>query len=238
MICLLMLIALSIQGQKTHVLIAGVSNYGVDSINLANTTKDVKDLKKVMVNQKYNVKTLTSKYANHRNIASKLDSIAKVAKTNDKIIFYFSGHGSIGGFVPSDRSLFNYQELVDILSKTKAKHVICIIDACMSGSVKSISKNNFGLGDSYPKICFMTASDATEISKESSIVGHGFFTKALLKGLRANADHKGNQDKKVTLKELFTYVYNDVVYRTRNSDIVQHPQLVPTSMGTIIMARW
>lgn len=226
---LLLLVAISVQAQKTYVLLTGVSNYGVDSINLYNTTKDVKHLKeKVCDKSVFTTAMLTSRYANHQNIVTKLNAIVKLAKPQDRIIFYFSGHGTYGGFVPHDRSLFNYQELVDILSKTKAGRVYCFIDACMSGSVRSISANNFGIGDRSPYICFMTASDATEVSMEDSWVGHGYFTKALLKGLQGIGASDKNKDRKITLEELFNYVSQDVVYRTRKARQVQHPQLIPS----------
>lgn len=236
-IVMLILVAVSIPAQRTYALLAGVSNYGVDSINLHTTTKDVKQLKLVLDNQNVKSAVLTSKYANHNNIVNKLNGIIKLAKPNDNIIIYFSGHGTPGGFVPSDRSFFNYQELVDILKKAKAANIYCFIDACMSGSVKNISDNNFGIGKGNPQICFMTASSGIEISRESRIVGHGYFTKALLKGLRGMSDK--NADKTVTLEELFNYIYNDVTYRTKSSDQTQHPQLfcLP-SMRDDIIAKW
>lgn len=242
---LLLLTAISMQAQKTYVLLTGVSNYGVDSINLYNTTKDVKQLKEKVCDKKgFTTAMLTSRYANHQNIVTKLNAIVKLAKPQDRIIFYFSGHGTYGGFVPHDRSLFNYQELVNILSKAKASKVYCFIDACMSGSVKSISANNFGIGNKNPHICFLTASDATEISMEDSWVGHGYFTKALLKALQGIGASDKNKDKKITLDELFNYVSQDVVFRTRNAKQVQHPQLIPSlsllpsSMQNEVLVEW
>jgi len=226
---LLLLIAISMQAQKTYVLLTGVSNYGVDSINLFNTTKDVKQLKEKVCDKKgFTTAILTSRYANHQNIVTKLNAIVKLAKSQDRIIFFFSGHGTYGGFVPHDRSLFNYQELLNILSKAKAARIYCFIDACMSGSIKSISANNFGIGDNNPRICVMTASDATELSMEDSWVGHGYFTKALLKGLQGIGASDKDKDKRITLEELFDYVSQDVVFRTRNAKQVQHPQLIPS----------
>ena len=236
MMVLMMAFVISASSQKTYVLLAGVSNYGVDSINLYNTTKDVKTLKKVMERQGFTCAKITSKNANHDNIVKKLDAIIRLAKPDDKIIFYFSGHGTPGGFVPYDRSLFNYQELVNILKKAKAKNVFCFIDACMSGSVATISNNNFGIGQAKPNLCFMTASSATEYSMEDNLIGHGYFTKALLKGLRGMSDK--NKDKQVTLKELYRYVYNDVVSRTKD-DTPQHPQLFCTdSMNKEVLTKW
>lgn len=236
-IALLSALLLSASAQNTYVLLAGVSNYGNDDLNLYNTTKDVKQLKKVFDNQRATTSIVTSQYANHANIAKKLKAISQLAKSNDKIVFFFSGHGTPGGFVTSDRTLFNYQELVDILAKSKAQTVVCMIDACMSGSVKAISANNFGRGCSNPKIIFMASSDGTETSAENLLVGHGFFTKALLKGLRGMCDK--NTDRQITLIELFNYVYSDVTARTKDSEQQQHPQLIgPESLHDLVLARW
>lgn len=70
----------------------------------------------------------------------------------------------------------------------------------------------------------MMSSRADEYSIEHAWVGHGFFTQALLKGLRGKAD--SNSDMKITVKELFVYVYNDVQHSTSNMDASQHPQLI------------
>ena len=234
---ILMLMALSMQAQKTYALLAGVSNYGDPNINLSNTTKDVKRIQTICKSQGFITSTITSKNANHDNIVKKLQAIIRLAKQDDKIIFYFSGHGSPGGFVPSDRSFFNYQELLDIFKKAKARNVFCFIDACMSGSVKSISANNFGIGNNSLNICFMTSSDATELSRESSLVGNGFFTKSLIKGLKGMSDK--NKDNSITLGELFRYIYNDVVHRTTGSENEMHPQLLcPEDMKRIVLTKY
>lgn len=236
-IAILLLALIGANAQKTYVLLAGVSNYGDEQLNLYNTTKDVKQLKKVFDNQHATTAIVTSQYANHDNIVKKLNAIVKLSKDEDKIVFFFSGHGTPGGFVTSDRTLFNYQELVDILSKAKARHVVCLIDACMSGSVKTISANNFGCGSNNPQMTFMASSDGTEVSGESSMVGHGYFTKALLKGLRGMCDR--DSDKQITLIELFNYVYSDVTARTKGTEKQQHPQLIgPASMHGLVMASW
>lgn len=227
----------SINAQKTYALLAGVSNYGDEQVNLHNTTKDVKDLKKVLAHQDVVTSVVTSQYANLDNITKKLGAIVKLAKPEDNILFFFSGHGDTDGFIASDRAMFRYQKLVEILRKAKARNVVVFIDACMSGSVKSISANNFGVGNAYPKIAFLTASDAEELSIENNWVGNGYFAQAMQKGLRGKADK--NADREVTLMELFTYIYNDVTFRTRNHESVQHPQFVgPESMHSLVLARW
>ncbi len=236
---LLFFFAASVFAQHTYVLLAGISNYG-DESNLGQTTKDVKSLKEIFDKQpNTTVAILTSKYASGSNIEEKLNAINKLAKPTDKIVFCFSGHGTTGGIVTYGPQLFSYKTLAQILSKAKAKEIFCFIDACKSGSVENDASANFGFesSSSHPGLTFMVASRATEVSWENNWVGHGFFTKALLKGLRGSSDK--NRDKNVTLKELFDYVYNDVTARTKDTEAPQHPQLIgPSSSYNTVITRW
>ena len=155
--------------QHTYVLLAGISNYGDEKNNLSQTTKDVKSIKEVFDKQKNTtVAILTSKYASGSNIEEKLNAIIKLAKPSDKIIFCFSGHGTTGGFVSYGPQLFPYKTLAQILSKAKAKEVVCFIDACMSGSVQSDAASNYGFSNdaTHPGLTFVVASRADEVSWE------------------------------------------------------------------------
>ncbi len=236
----LFFITTSIFAQHTYVLIAGISNYGDEETNLHQTTKDSKALKSVFDKQaNTTVAILTSKYASGDNIEQKLNAMVKLAKPTDKIIFCFSGHGTTGGFVSYGLQLFPYKTLAQILSAAKAKNVICFIDACMSGSVKDDAASNYGFstGTPHPGLTFVVASRANEVAFENNWVGHGYFTKALLKGLRGLSDK--NSDKQVTLKELFDYVYNDVTARTKRTKHPQHPQLIgPASSYNVVVTKW
>ena len=78
---LLMSICSMTLAQTTYALIAGVSAYQNSEMNLGNTTKDAKDLKRVLDQLGVKSALLTSKYANYDNIASKLEKIVSVAKS-------------------------------------------------------------------------------------------------------------------------------------------------------------
>ena len=125
-------ISIGINAQRTYALLTGVSNYGVQGANLQNTTKDVKQLKKVLDKQGMIVTTLTSSNATIPNIEKKLNAIIQLAKPEDKIIFFFSGHGDTGQIITYGPEGFYYRDLMNILSKAKTKEVFCFIDACMS----------------------------------------------------------------------------------------------------------
>ena len=217
------MMVISIQA-RTFVLCVGVSSYQNSDNNLSQTTKDAKQFKTVMANHTKDITILTSKYANKNNILEKLRAISNRAQKGDKIILFFSGHGYPGGIVTHDKHL-TYQEINDILSKSSASAKICFVDACHAGSVGEVRDNSRSYkAPSSGNIIYMMSSRANEYSIEHPWVGHGFFTQALLKGLRGKAD--ANKDKKITVRELFNYVYNDVQHTTSNMEASQHPQLI------------
>lgn len=209
---------------RIFVLSVGVSSYQDSENNLSQTTKDAKQFKAVMNNHTKDITILTSKYANKDNILEKLRAISNRAQNGDKVILFFSGHGYPGGIVAHDKAI-TYQEINDILSKSSASAKICFVDACHAGSVGNVRDNTrIYKAPTSGNIIYMMSSRADEYSIEHPWVGHGFFTQALLKGLRGKAD--ANKDKKITVKELFNYVYNDVQHTTANMNASQHPQLI------------
>lgn len=232
---LMLTFVLSIHAQHTYVLLAGVSNYNDSKVNnLANTTKDVKLLKQMFDKQSATTtKILTGKYATQANITKNLKVMVQYAKPEDKIIFFFSGHGTPGAFVVYGTSLFQYSDLIKTLSAAKTKNVFCFIDACMTGSVTSAIASTYGWG-SENQITFVMSSRADEYSSENNWVGHGYFTQALVKALRGQADT--NSDRRVSLLEAFKYMHADVVARSKDK---QHPQLVgPKERFDTVITKW
>ena len=69
-------------------------------------------------------------------------------------------------------------------------------------------------------VLFLSSRD-NESSMENMAVGAGFFTRAFLKGIRGKSDANG--DKKITVLELFKYIYKDVKLHSQD---MQHPTLV------------
>lgn len=222
---------------RTFVLSIGVSNYQNSENNLSQSTKDAKQFKTVMTNHTKDVTILTSKYANRDNILEKLRAISNRAQKGDIIILFFSGHGYPGGIVAYDKTL-TYQEINDVLANSSASAKICFVDACHSGSVGKVRDNQPSYkAPTTGNIIYMMSSRADEYSIEHPWVGHGFFTQALLKGLRGKAD--ANRDKKITVKELFNYVYNDVQHSTSSMDASQHPQLIGVKeVANVVVVDW
>ena len=231
---LLVFVAVGVNA-RTFALITGVSNYGDEELNLAQSTKDAKNFKDVMETQTKDITILTSKNVTRANVLEKLRAIANRAQKDDTIIFFYAGHGLSGAMYAYD-GLISYDDIVNVLSKSQAKNKICFIDACQSGSAKDSKKNVDWTQSMTGKndMAFMVACRPNEGSAEHAFVGAGYFTQALVKGLRGKSDK--NRDKKITLIELFKYVYGDVVKRSKEE---QHPQLLaPNSMYDIVVAQW
>lgn len=226
---------------RTYVLVTGVSNYG-DSNNLAQTTKDAKAFQKVVLTQTKDVTLLTSSYANKNNIMEKLRGICNQTKKEDRIVFFYSGHGTPGGLYVHGGNVLWYEELVSILESSQAKEKICFIDACHAGSISEKSADDTkSKDDSWIKavkdsddMIIYVACRSDEYSYENAWVGAGYFTQGLIKGLRGKSDTDHN--KEVTVIELFKYIHRDV---TRRSDYGQHPQLIASEdKYNVVVAKW
>lgn len=227
----------NINAQRTFALLAGVSNYGDTAINLRTSTKDVKELRQVLNRQQATVSTLTGKHATRANIVKHLEAIVQLAQPEDKIFFFFSGHGSTGCIYTYGPEQFAYSELINILSKAKTKQAFCFVDACKAGSVASIVEANYWLGEGTNDITFMMSCRPDELSFENQWVGNSLFTQALLKGLRGKADK--NSDRSVTVEELFNYVYSDVTTRLKGNKRSQHPQFIGSKdKFDVVLTKW
>ncbi len=253
-------LATQVMAQKTYVLLTAVSKYSntedftPDQNDLRNSTTDAKELKKVFDKQKNTtVALLTGDNANKENIVQKITAILELAKPEDKIIFYFSGHGvtegTYDGVVAEKPSIvikngekidfLSYDDLYFLFSKAKTKNVVVLIDACLSGNVKfAYDRMREAPG---VKPLFITSSRADETSLDNRFLGNGLFTKSLLKALRGKAD--ADHNKQLTVEEVFKYTYNDVVkHMSMRSEFLgkeQHPMLIgPGSLHKLVLTKW
>lgn len=223
---------------RTFVLVTGVSNYGDEVNNLSQTTKDAKRFREVMLQQTKDVSILTSSNVTRANVLEKLRAICNRAQEGDKVIFFYSGHGMPGAICGYDAPI-SYDDLTGVLATSKASQKICFIDACHAGTMANAA-SKAGNKDWAKAVAqqkgqaFFVSSRAEEVSRENPILGAGFFTAALLKGIRGKSDT--NADRKVTVLELFKYIHADVVKRSKKT---QHPQLIaPKEMHNAIVAEW
>ena len=232
-----------------YALLVGVSNFkeGSGIRSLSRPAHDVQTFgefinsQKKVFRQTY-VTTLTNERATQTDILIQIDEIAKKAKSNDTVIFFFSGHGASDPknpkgfyFLPYDarkehiaRSSVNMGGL-EFLGTIQAKRLLVIADACHSGGYfKWPSKSvhdpvemfRQSLADSRGMAVIMSSA-GDELSWEPPSLDNSLFTHFLLKGLRGEADRDG--DGIITLSEAYRYASEEVrVF----SDRIQNPILV------------
>lgn len=159
-----------------------------------------------------NIKVLTNKVATQKAILNALQLFEK-ATDQDRVIFYFSGHGLVGAFIPYDvkkndpLSILTHHDVKKRFKASAASTKLCIADACLSGSMTIQQAWNVPQSKTLPKnadVVLMLSSRSTQSSVESGVARGGLFTFFLLSGLRGKADT--NHDRTVTIKELYRYV--------------------------------
>lgn len=220
----LLLMAGNVMAGRTYVLVTAVSNYQNSEADLPTTTNDAKRVAKLWQQHSKDVSLITSRYATREKLLSKLQEIASAAGSDDRIVFFFSGHGADGCIIAYDMEKIYYSEIIDILAASKAGSKQVFVDACKAGSATALGQNDRWrekLVDG--KIVFMLASRGEELSVADNFLTAGWFSHAYLKGIKGQAD--ANNDRTITVMELFTYIYNDVTSRSKNA---QHPQLIAT----------
>lgn len=176
------------------------------------------------------IAVLVDESATRQNILRTMREYFLKADVNDVILFYFSGHGLDGCFLPFDFDGYNnrlrHDEIKQVLAQSRAKHKICIADACHSGSLTHglaakgpapVSINVFykAFEDTKGGVALLMSSKAEELSLEDHGLRQGVFTYYLLNGLRGDADY--NRDNIITITELYRYVYAKVRQYTANA---------------------
>jgi len=171
-------------------------------------------------------------------ILNAINSSFSKATENDYIIFFFSGHGGKGSFVPYDlmSNSLSHQEVKAAFKKSSAKYRLCIADACFSGSVgngnASISNYDVAQELSDARLAVLLSSNNQQTSMEMGQLGQGLFSYWLMNGLRGAADL--NRDKYVTAGELFVYTRNAVVSQ---SDGKQSPVVIGQQLDRIPLCK-
>ena len=208
---------------KIYVVSVGISDYkNIQDLNLPE--QDAKDIANLYKTKTKHVILITGRYATKSRILQSLRDQFDRANENDMVVFSFSGHGFQGGICPYDMSEqfssgITFQEIRSILKQSRAKCKVIFADACFSGGMRENSNHNIShLNNDNSNILLFLSSRGGESSIESPFMANGLFTTYLIRGLRGGADY--NFDKKITAKELFNFVHNEVVEKSNSN---QHP---------------
>ena len=240
-------------------LIIGINDYeNVPDLHYA--VEDALAIKNMLINEfnfsRNNVRVLIDKEATQSNINREMSKLLKSADVNDRVVFYFAGHGetealgleevATGFLMPSDADVENLyfsaipmEDLRNVSKFSKAKHMLFLVDACYSGLA---AVNTRGLSTNSPNYIdkitrenarqIITAGQKDEKVLEKDEWEHSAFTKNLISGLK---DKKANSngDDFITGSELGFYLQEKVSLDTENSQTPQVKRLT-THEGEMI----
>ena len=173
------------------------------------------------------IKVLIDDDATRSNIIRSMRQVLGQADENDVVLLYFSGHGLPGSFLPVDFDGFNnklqHEDLKELFKESKAKHKICLADACHSGSLMAmrapldgtLRKYYEAFEESDGGTALLLSSKGDEYSLEDKGLRQGIFSHFLIRGLKGEADDDKN--KIVTISELYNFVYANVRRYTGNA---------------------
>ncbi len=240
-----------------YVLAVGVSAYKGD-LKLQFAAKDAETLAQVCKDKtktlfgKVEVKLVTDDKATRKEILQGLTWLRKEMTQRDVAILFFAGHGqkdADGSFylLPVDgdpQDLLSTAVGDEQLKKTLAAvpgKIMMLLDACHAGAVGGDKRRATTaptddlmrdlVTDDYGVIV-MCSSMGREYSVESSTVGHGYFTLALVEGLSGKA---ANKEGVVYLHTLDAYVTDRVKELSKGQ---QHPVTVkPTTIRSFPLAK-
>ena len=227
--------------QNSWALIIGINKYQKTS-PLAYAYNDAKAIA-TLLQQKFNFSEsntifLSDNDATRDSIeAAFLDFTKDKVKPDDRILFYFAGHGhtvtgkrgEIGYLVPVDgnpenlTTLIRWDQLTRDAELIPAKHILFIMDACYGGLAvkRSVPPGSMRfLKDMLQRYSrqVLTAGKADEVVADAGgpRAGHSVFTGHLLDALEGGA---ASQEGVLTANAVMSYVYDRVAtdYQSRQT---------------------
>ena len=221
-----------------YALVIGVANYWNISPLPEAVRNDARDVATILTSSAYcgykpsNVDLLLDEDATLPRIRTALDSVAKASGSDDSVIIFFSGHGTILGgpanlesallpvefetSTPNTTSLLE-TEFSSALQRISAQRLLVLIDACHSGGAGSFK--GYGPGESmsvgYSEKSLgrlaqgtgrvmIASSRADETSLVLGNARNSVFTSKLLGALHGEAPTSG--DGVIRVFEIFNYV--------------------------------
>jgi len=211
---------------KTFVVGVGVSRYQNNwNSEWPFGAEDVQSIARIFNRQRdADVFVLVNENATKDHIIRILKNKFLQAKASDEIIFLYSGHGNQGITTCYDKDkLLTADEVQSIMRQSKASRKLMFMGSCHSGSFKNPGKSAPGSKYRNSRVVLFLSARPDEESIGFTIEPTSLFFKYLNYGLEGQADKNG--DRKVTMRELFNYVYEGVVDECYLVDHDQHPQM-------------
>lgn len=221
---------------REYLVSIGINDYTSFSQKLSNLLLPVSDSKAVAnlyaSHGSVDYVLLTDNNATRDKILNAMRKVYANASVNDRIVFFFSGHGYNDGICAYDEKL-SYDDIKNELREYPSVVKIVLVDACYSGSIRKVIPSNYNKKAVDTEFVFFLASRTNESSIERRDMSNGFFTEYLIRGLKGNSDV--NRDKQITAKELFDFVQKRVAIQSDNR---QHPVMWGNYSDTTVILNW
>lgn len=216
---------------KTYIVCVGVSDYPGTNMDLRVSASDAQTIYKIFRKNGNSVAiSLTDSLATSFHVAEVLDSLFSEAKSEDVVIFYFSGHGFPGGLFFYDTHIY-YEQIFNIFKSSNALNKVIFADACYSGKMrKEDAKKDQSITDT--NVMFFLSSRSQERSSET-VFNNSLFTLYLERALRGGADY--NRDRVITARELYDFVHQGV---EKESLGFQHPVMWGKFDSNMPIIKW
>ncbi len=223
---------------KSYALIIGAINYYNGWPKLLGVAKDVDAVRNILEKQGFTVEVVLDPTSVQLDIAFK-EFINKHGMDKDnRLLFYFAGHGhtvkssyddEMGFIVPVDAENPNFsknnflakamsmQQIEVYAKQIQSKHAMFVFDACFSGSIFAVTRavpENISYKTAKPVRQFITSGSAEETVPDKSI-----FREQFVSALEGEADM--NKDGFITGSELGEYLQDRVINYSKGN---QHPQ--------------
>ena len=190
-------------------------------------------------------------------ILSELESLLDKVKTNDSILFAFSGHGDVDEngkawlMAPEakidgvkskrfKRTALSVQEIYRLVQESKARQKLIVLDACHSGgskgdeSIAALSLNDISPGKG---VLELLSCDADQVSYENKELKGGVFSHFLAKGIAGDADVEGDKDGLVSADELYKFAHRRTHrFVEEKMNRTQTPKRRSDAVGEIIVS--
>ncbi len=169
-------------------------------------------------------------------ILAALEDVKKKSLEQDMLVVYYAGHGVMSGEAASDKEFYivpadvtqlygrddmlkskaiSASSLKEYAESINAQKQVFILDACQSaGALDAVSVRGVAEEKAIAQLArstgtfWITSTGSDQFASEFDKLGHGIFTFSLLEGISGKADT--NNDKKLTIRELSTYIENKV----------------------------
>ena len=225
---------------------------------LRSPPRDVKEFRRVLVDPDIGCYSVTAKVdCTSQDALRSIEAFFSGARVSDAMnLLYLSCHGVQDAqgrlyfaFSDTERGLLSSTAVSadwvrDRIYASRSKATVVLVDCCFSGAfikgmrARSATATNIeSLVRDLPEgsgVAVLTASGETEVSFEdadSPEVRPSYFTEALIKGIATGAADL-NRDGRITVDELYDYVYDRVV----SGPSTQRPRRLGMGEGALVIS--